>query len=370
MAQRRRADDDPEYGLPSPSWPSALVLPERPPQLIYLDLNHWIGLGRAQKGNGSQPYIDLLARLRAAIAAGRVRVVLTISLLREVSKIGTPAQRAELTDLMDDLSDFTYLAGLPDIFRLELETALDEITGTKGAEFQPVSLLGRTVLHSLGMVGGLRIMEEGVDVTQELVDSRPGFGEQLAGWERRAERAFLAGPGEDEIPGLRAGGYRPEIPQQQVRDNAAFERQWAEGIDPYRATHHIRDLVIARYLQLELLDMLSHELIARGLLLNQVYKDAGAGRDFALRMPSSAVFISLLAQYHQDPGKQWKQNDIYDIDALATAVPYCDIVLTDAAARDALVRRRLDVTMGTVLPRRPADLIAILNGLSELAPDE
>lgn len=48
---------------------------------------------------------------------------------------------------------------------------------------------------------------------------------------------------------------------------------------------------------------------------------------------------------------------MYDIDALVTAVPDCDIVLTDAAARDAGVRRQLQVAMDNVLPRRPCELI-------------
>lgn len=95
----------------------------------------------------------------------------------------------------------------------------------------------------------------------------------------------------------------------------------------------------------------------RGLTMEQVIVSPEVSRGRTMSMPSTLAMVSLLTQYHQDPNKTWKQNDMYDINALATAVPYCDIVFTDAAARDALIRRQRQVTMDTVMPRRPGDLI-------------
>jgi hypothetical protein len=69
MARRAHESDHPEYGIPDLMWPPALILPARPPQLLYLDLNHWIGLARAHQGTGVKGYVDLLAALRAAVAA-------------------------------------------------------------------------------------------------------------------------------------------------------------------------------------------------------------------------------------------------------------------------------------------------------------
>ncbi|MDQ0708392.1 hypothetical protein QFZ52_001044 [Arthrobacter woluwensis] len=48
---------------------------------------------------------------------------------------------------------------------------------------------------------------------------------------------------------------------------------------------------------------------------------------------------------------------MYDIDALATAVPYCDIVFADAEARDDVIRRQMQVAIDTVRPRRSGELI-------------
>ncbi|PYY52599.1 hypothetical protein DEJ17_15865 [Curtobacterium sp. MCSS17_011] len=63
------------------------------------------------------------------------------------------------------------------------------------------------------------------------------------------------------------------------------------------------------------------------------------------------------------PAKKWIENDIYDIHTLAAAVPYCDIVLTDAAAHDALTRRHVHEWLNTAMPRRAENLTDSLDQL-------
>lgn len=66
-------------------------------------------------------------------------------------------------------------------------------------------------------------------------------------------------------------------------------------------------------------------------------------------MGSFYVSVSLKTAYHRDAAHRWTPNDILDIDALASTVPYCDIVITDKQAarhlRDAGVARRLETTV-------------------------
>src|SRR5690606_32896496 len=103
----------------------------------------------------------------------------------------------------------------------ELQATLDSHTGTLGLGFTPIELVGESILHAMGRVGGLRIMRDGVDVTADMIANDPSLRDQLTEMERMAEKSLLAGPADADIPALRDGGYRPEIPQQQVRDNAA-----------------------------------------------------------------------------------------------------------------------------------------------------
>ena len=54
-------------------------------------------------------------------------------------------------------------------------------------------------------------------------------------------------------------------------------------------------------------------------------------------------------------------NDLRDIAALAQAIPYCDIVVTDSKAWDAATKRaHLDEEFGTAIFRRLTDLTAHL----------
>lgn len=52
-------------------WPSRLLLPQRPPALVYLDLNHFIYLARVAMGSTApRGYDSLLRACRDAIGDG------------------------------------------------------------------------------------------------------------------------------------------------------------------------------------------------------------------------------------------------------------------------------------------------------------
>lgn len=77
-----------------PVWPSALRLPAWPPLLVYLDLNHWIGLAQAATGHRSGVrFAGCLSACRAARASGAAVFPLSGAHYMEVAKIRDPAQR-------------------------------------------------------------------------------------------------------------------------------------------------------------------------------------------------------------------------------------------------------------------------------------
>jgi hypothetical protein len=92
-------------------------------------------------------------------------------------------------------------------------------------------------------------------------------------------------------------------------------------------------------------------------------QDKTKARNFTDGMPSSRVAISVKGVYHRDPQHEWKSNDLHDIDAVAIAVPYCDAVFADKAARNALASSRELKVFDTELPRRPQELTRWLNEL-------
>jgi hypothetical protein len=61
-------------------------------------------------------------------------------------------------------------------------------------------------------------------------------------------------------------------------------------------------------------------------------------------MRSTEVSIATKTAWHRNANKKWTPNDIYDIDAMALSVPYCDVVVTEKACQHVLTR--LDLTVG------------------------
>lgn len=88
-----------------------------------------------------------------------MKVVLSGAQYGEVVKVKDPAQRRALGAVVEELSEFTYLTSRVDVIKLELEAALDQLTGTRGIGWTPIKLVGPSALNVLGRVGGLRIME-------------------------------------------------------------------------------------------------------------------------------------------------------------------------------------------------------------------
>jgi hypothetical protein len=191
--------------------------PVRPPSLVYLDMNHYINLAKVRIGTAPQGYPELLEACRVTRADGRALFPLSSTHCIEISNIGSYQQREDVVAVMEELSDFNYLLGRPQIMRLEVEAAIDAMLGTADsvAEGEGIPLIGQSAFWAFGMRGGLIIEgEEGQEAEQRLRyrlgDQR--FEQMMAHFNREAERVLLNGPDEDQKTELRhEGAYAPEF---------------------------------------------------------------------------------------------------------------------------------------------------------------
>jgi len=71
-------------------------------------------------------------------------------------------------------------------------------------------------------------------------------------------------------------------------------------------------------------------------------KDKAWVTDFINDLPSLAVQMAIRDQTLRGGSKEWIVNDHRDIEHLSVAVPYCDIVVTEKVAANALRRQKLD----------------------------
>jgi hypothetical protein len=343
-------------------WPSLLEPPPDDVLLVYLDMNHWIGLAKASIGHPQGESLQsALEACRAARAQGIAVFVLSGTIYAEMLKIKDPAQRLDLAQVMEELTDFATLISRVAVMECELSALLDP-TARLPSPLSKVPLVGRGIRHAYGLSSGISIVRSsGEDATAELREEMgdAAFDRMMEEMFLKAERSMLRGPADaDEEQTLRALGYFPESPRGVTEGRAAQEREFKAILDsdPHWRRGRLRDLVSCRELEIEFQNMLPRALRERGLTLDEVITGPESGRAFVRAMPSTEVSIEIKTAWHRNGEREWTANDIYDIDALALAVPYCDVVVTEKACRHILTVACLPERMCT----------AVLDKLSEL----
>jgi hypothetical protein len=349
---------------PTLVWPPLLDLPSDDVKLVYLDLNHWISLAQASTGhpNGAR-FVDTLKACMAAKSAGTASFVLSGTHYMELNKIKDPSQRRAIADVMEELTGFGSLMDRAVVMNLELDAMLDPFA-KELSPWSRIPLFGKGVRHCFGRASGVRIMGPDGDATEE-VRARMGakvFDDLVAEAELQLERSVLRGPTDDEIERLRALGCKPETTIESGEKRVAQERELTAilGGDPAARRGRLRDVVAVRELIVEFQDILPRILTPRQLALRDVISDPESGRKFVRAMPGTEVSIELKTAWHRNRDKTWTANDIYDIDAMALAVPYCDIVVTEKACHHALTAARLGERMHTALLRKLEELPKVL----------
>lgn len=116
------------------------------------------------------------------------------------------------------------------------------------------------------------------------------------------------------------------------------------------------DVVAAREVLIEINEALARGLSERGETLENVFSGPERTRAALESMPSFDVAVTLKTAYHRDPMHRWTPNDIHDIDALGSTLPYCDVVVTDKAVASNVVRSKLTDRLGTGALWRLSDL--------------
>ena len=245
------------------AWPR-LLRPQGEARLVYLDLNHWIGLAKAAVGHpDGRRHQDSLEALRGLHQSGQVVLPLSATHYMEMTRITSARQRHDVAGVMEELSGFDCLMDRMVVIKLELEAAFDELLGTPGRVFESLPLIGNGALQALGMRGGLRIRDaSGADVTERTRLEWKEGPQAFDAWRLQAERklnwSMLAGPTEQEEPELRREGWDPEKATAVSHERAKQEEEQSARLseDDRWRRGRLRDVVGARYLALEIFETL------------------------------------------------------------------------------------------------------------------
>jgi hypothetical protein len=315
-------------------------------------------------------YAELFEAARCAHDELRATFVLSSTHFTEVYNIESVDQRREIVTVMEELTDFHYLLGRPPIQELEVEAALSDVPGVTIQPQGPIALVGQSGLWAFGKRGGLRLDAPDPAAAAAAICSELGLdpgADALAALNRWAERSLLIGPDDHHDPELIAMGYTRANWHAILERRAQQERELANELDtnPHLRAGRLRDVINAREMSIELIDIVTTVTMAMGTTIGELLDyDREKLRNFSDGMPSSRVATSMKERYHKDSRREWTTNDIHDIDALAIAVPYCDAVFTDKAARNNVKQGKELAVFGTALPRTPAELTDWLENLT------
>lgn len=342
------------------TWPSHLLLPTRPPTLAYIDMFGIINLAKVKGGTAPPGYDDLYDACIRARTEGRVLFPLSSVHVLETYNVGSVEQRRALVAVMEDLSGFHYLLGRPQVQELEIEAALNQIPGIGIAPQGPIPLIGPSALWAFGKRGGLRTNGPDPDAMARTVCEGLGIeagDDAMAALNRYAERQLLTGPDDHHDPDLVAVGYTRQNWHDMLKARAKHEDDLARRLDTDpddTRGGRLRDLVNANEMNVELNEALTRVTSAMNTTIGTLLDhDRTKLRDFADSMPTTRTAVSLKERYHRDSRHSWTTNDVNDIDALSIAVPYCDAVFTDKAARNGVDQSTELRLFGTALPRTP-----------------
>lgn len=332
-------------------WPRTLVQPRRPPLLIYLDLNHWISFAKAVAGHSEgKDFLPLFERCLTAAHDRTAVFPLSDTIYYEVNKIRNHRQRRDLRLAMEPLSRYMVVTSRPTIARHEIEALLDAVAGPSDPAMNTISYLDWGVARAFGFVGGFRVVsnEQGEDVTEQVRRSFPdgseAFDAVLAEAELSLNRSMIEGPTPEEEPELRKLGWNPQGAIDIGEKRAEQEREQVQRLNDYEAGLHddghgprrwrrgrIRDLVAAREVSIELIDFITESVMRRNTSIGNIFPDTDSVRQFGDAMPSTDVAVTIKTALHRNKEHRWTPNDISDIDALGSTIPYCDVVVTDSA---------------------------------------
>jgi len=283
----------------------------------------------------------------------------------EVSKIKQPRQRRDIRNVIEALSGYFVVTSRPTIANHEVEAVLDRFVGPNPHQVNTMDYLDWGVARAFGRVGGFRVRRDtGEDVTDEVAASWPdgpeAFDAVLAQADLELQRRTLDGPASaDEEEILQAHGWRPSSVMT-ISGNRArqeIEQVGRFNADPHWRAGRIRDVVAAREVLIEINEMLCRGLAERGSALEDRFDSPSVTRSQLDVMPSFDVAVTMKTEYHRDRNHRWTTNDIHDIDALASTLPYCDVVVTDREVAAVANRTGLAERLKTVVLASLGDVV-------------
>ena len=347
------------------TWPRTLRRPVQPRKLVYLDLNHWITLAKALAGHqDGKKDTDLLDYCLRTVEEKIAIFPISLSIYVEILKIRDYKRRCDLRKAIELISRYMVITSRSVIATHEIEALLDRIVGPNLKPINRIDYLDWGVFRAVGMDGSMRVQSaNGRDVTAEVRQSFPNgphvFDQILSEAALELNRQVIDGPSPEADSEFRDQGYNPERILEPYEQEAANELDQARLLDnePGWRRGRLRDVVSAREMLIQINSIFKRGCNERGIgSLHSLFPSVTDTRRAFDSMPSFDASVTLKTSLHKNARHRWTQNDIHDLHALASTLPYCDIVITDKAMASQAVQTGLSSRLNTVVLSHLSDM--------------
>jgi len=317
-------------------------------RLIYLDQNIWVQLLRGiASGDASATRVrDLLVELRTR---GDIRVPLSASHYLESWHRRSERSRHALAGLMRDISGYDTLAPVNVVEEAGVRFQLARLTPKISAPDPRSVLLGHGVNHAFGSnTGRFRVvaslatddLPEGdpVDPPAALLSAAALGGDAWEWFNLAGDQELIDMDGIEIAPEHRLG-----------RSSVIFERNVRDRVrnDP-TVRKRVADFIMTQEM-INILDYVNDACEAADVDPHGLFVSPESMRSFVESVPVTNVKYVLRLHRHRDLNYPIEQHDRTDLAALALAIPYCDVVVTERRWCHALERAGLDRKYGTTL---------------------
>ncbi|MDT5082317.1 MAG: hypothetical protein QOJ80_6954 [Mycobacterium sp.] len=323
---------------------------------VYLDINHWYALSRAEMGNPDRPeHVAVLNKLLAEVDAGRL--VIPVSSVTYTELIENPRDqlRVPAANVILKLSRLATIAPATKILEEELDRELNRRFGRPAFPVK-VPKIG----YGVGFAFGLGRLKADVVTGADHARIEAQIGRTLAEATELVEYCVLLTPRSlrDTIP-----GFEPVSTRQDAAAELSEIQVMVDNLrnDPELAARQM-DGIAARQLSRDILLSLRRALVRAGYIRSFPFHNKEELTDFLAHLPTQRVETSLKHHYVKQRSTTLKINHLRDIEALSVAIPYTDVVVTDADIWDVATNRaRLHTEFDTAIFKSLIDAATYLD---------
>jgi len=299
---------------------------------VFLDTNHWITLARVRIGNEEDvDKIRIYDKIKKQADSGKILFPFSLFHLHDLLKNKNKKQRNEVIDCIVDISKGYVLKTYLHFRKQEIENALLTKMGKKPLHDIRSQILGNGIAYTAGdeyyfnsktMAGKLWILKN-EDKLKKIIDGEKTMRYFLG----NEEFCKIVNQSRGDLKGLAL----------KLENNRDHRKTWSKS--------QVWDNEIGAIFTGTVEPILVEQIVRHNFdrkKIQELFKTKSDIESFVGLLPSIDTHVRLtFARDNESPQRAIKPNDSVDINLLAGAIPYCDIVVTEKMFANLALKQKL-----------------------------